>query len=402
MDYEQIKYEIKDGILTVTLNRPDKLNAFTGRMLSELLDDDGSRRSRRRRPRHRLHRARPRLLRRRRSFRRRNTFNAENIAGRSIPASTAIATAAGLFTLRLYDVLKPTIAACNGTGRRRRHHHAACHGHPAGLRGGALWLRVHERRAIVMEACSSWFLPRLVGPQQALEWVMTGRVFPAEEALRGRLVRSIHKPDELLPAAYALAREIADNTAPVSVALNRQMIWKMLGADHPMEAHKVDSKGNLRPRQVGRRQGRRHGLPREAAGQVPHESDHRHAILLPVVAGADLQVSCRPGGACGKLPANIGREEKMTKLHVRRRRDSRRSAGSRCCAPGWRSLRGACPGRQAREDQGLCWRSAASRRSTIWPSRSPKPRASTRKPGSMSKSTISRAAPSRSRALMGG
>ena len=84
---------------------------------------------------------------------------------------------------------------------------------------------------------------RLVGPQQALEWVMTGRVFPADEAFRGRLVRSIHKPDELLPAAYALAREIADNTAPVSVALNRQMLWKMLGADHPMEAHKVDSKG---------------------------------------------------------------------------------------------------------------------------------------------------------------
>jgi enoyl-CoA hydratase/carnithine racemase len=94
-----------------------------------------------------------------------------------------------------------------------------------------------------MEACSSWFLPRLVGPQQARVWVMTGRVFSAEEALRGRLVRSIHKPDELLAEAYALAREIADNTAPVSVALNRQMLWKMLGADHPMEAHKVDSKG---------------------------------------------------------------------------------------------------------------------------------------------------------------
>ena len=84
---------------------------------------------------------------------------------------------------------------------------------------------------------------RAVGPQQALEWVMTGRVFPAEDALAGRLVRSIHKPEALLPAAYALAREIADNTAPVSVALNRHMIWKMLGADHPMEAHKVDSKG---------------------------------------------------------------------------------------------------------------------------------------------------------------
>src|ERR1041384_2265575 len=95
---------------------------------------------------------------------------------------------------------------------------------------------VFTRRAIVMEACSSWFLPRLVGPQQAVEWVMTGRVFSAEEALNGRLVRSVHKPEDLLPAAYALAREIADNTAPVSVALNRQMIWKMLGADHPLAA----------------------------------------------------------------------------------------------------------------------------------------------------------------------
>ena len=102
---------------------------------------------------------------------------------------------------------------------------------------------VFTRRAIVMEACSSWFLPRLVGPQQALEWVMTGRVFDAREALAGRLVRSVHPAAALLPAAYALAREIADNTAPVSVALNRQMMWKMLGADHPMEAHKVDSMG---------------------------------------------------------------------------------------------------------------------------------------------------------------
>ncbi len=149
---------------------------------------------------------------------------------------------------------------------------------------------VFTRRAIVMEACSSWFLPRLVGPQQALEWVMTGRVFSAEEALKGRLVRSLHKPDELLPAAYALAREIADNTAPVSVALNRQMIWKMLGADHPMEAHKVDSKGIYAARQVGRREGGRDCLPGKAPGAIPHEGEQRHAVLFPVVAGAAVQV----------------------------------------------------------------------------------------------------------------
>ena len=170
-----------------------------------------------------------------------NTFNAEN-RGPVDPGLDGHRDGGGLFTLRLYDSLKPTIAACNGPAVGvgitmqlamdvRLASEAARYGF------------VFTRRAIVMEACSSWFLPRLVGPQQALEWVMTGRVFPAEEALRGRLVRSVHKPDELLPAAYALAREIADNTAPVSVALNRQMIWKMLGADHPMEAHKVDSKG---------------------------------------------------------------------------------------------------------------------------------------------------------------
>jgi enoyl-CoA hydratase/carnithine racemase len=101
---------------------------------------------------------------------------------------------------------------------------------------------VFVRRGITPEAASSWFLPRLVGISRALEWTMTGRVFSAQEALEGRLVRSLHAPDELLPAARALAREIADNAAPVSVALARQMMWRMLGADHPMEAHKVDSR----------------------------------------------------------------------------------------------------------------------------------------------------------------
>ncbi len=241
MTYEQIKYEIRDGVLTITLNRPDKLNAFTGRMLSELLDamdradrDDDVRAVV--------------FTGAGRGFCAgadlsggADTFNAEN-RGPVDPGLDGHRDGGGLFTLRLYDALKPTIAACNGPAVGvgitmqlamdvRLASEAARYGF------------VFTRRAIVMEACSSWFLPRLVGPQQALEWVMTGRVFPADEALRGRLVRSVHKPDELLSAAYSLAREIADNTAPVSVALNRQMIWKMLGADHPMEAHKVDSKG---------------------------------------------------------------------------------------------------------------------------------------------------------------
>jgi enoyl-CoA hydratase/carnithine racemase len=102
---------------------------------------------------------------------------------------------------------------------------------------------VFAKRGIVPEACSSWFLPRLVGISQAAEWVYTGRLLTADEALAGGLVRSVHEPEDLMPAAIAIAREIADNTAPVSVALSRQMMWRMLGADHPMEAHRVDSRG---------------------------------------------------------------------------------------------------------------------------------------------------------------
>ena len=104
---------------------------------------------------------------------------------------------------------------------------------------------VFNRRGIVPEACSSWFLPRVVGISRAMEWVATGRIFPAAEALAAGLVRSVHPADELLPAARALAAEIAASTAPVSVALSRHMLWRMLSADHPMEAHKVDSRGIL-------------------------------------------------------------------------------------------------------------------------------------------------------------
>jgi enoyl-CoA hydratase/carnithine racemase len=102
---------------------------------------------------------------------------------------------------------------------------------------------VFTRRGVVMEACSSWFLPRLVGIQQAMQWVMSGRVFDAEEALAGGLVAKVLPPEDLLPEARRIAREIADNTSAVSVALCRQMMWRMLGADHPMEAHKIDTRG---------------------------------------------------------------------------------------------------------------------------------------------------------------
>jgi enoyl-CoA hydratase/carnithine racemase len=102
---------------------------------------------------------------------------------------------------------------------------------------------VFARRGILPEACSSWFLPRLVGISQAAEWCYSGRVFSAHEAVAGRLARSVHAPDDLMPAARAIAAEIAENTAPVSVALTRQMLWRLMGADHPMEAHRVDSRG---------------------------------------------------------------------------------------------------------------------------------------------------------------
>jgi enoyl-CoA hydratase/carnithine racemase len=147
----------------------------------------------------------------------------------------------GQVTLRIFACTKPVIAAING---------------PAVGVGATMTLPmdvrlvsetakvgfVFARRGIVPEACSSWFLPRVVGISRAMEWVATGRVFEAAEALEGGLARSVHPPDELLPAAHALAREIADHAAPVSVALARQLLWRMLGAAHPMEAHRADSR----------------------------------------------------------------------------------------------------------------------------------------------------------------
>ncbi len=243
MDYEQILYEVKEGILTITLNRPDKLNAFTGQMMVELIDaidradeDDEVR------------------------------AVIVTGAGRGFCAGADLSSGSGTFdaaerergtassdpesqrdgggrvTLRLFDCKKPLIAAVNGPAVGV----GVTMTLPMDVRLASDKARfgfVFARRGIVPEACSSWFLPRVVGISQACEWVYTGRVFPAEEAKRGGLVREIHAPDELLPAARSLAREIADNTSGVSVALSRQMMWKLLGADHPMEAHKIDSRG---------------------------------------------------------------------------------------------------------------------------------------------------------------
>jgi enoyl-CoA hydratase/carnithine racemase len=240
-DYEQIAYEVDDGILTITLDRPDQLNAFTTQMMYEVLDaidradgDDDVRVIV--------------VTGRGRGFcagadlsSGGDTFNAE--AQGAAPGERAVPRdGGGLVTLRLYECTKPLIAAINGPAVGV----GITMTLPMDIRLASETARigfVFARRGIVPEAASSWFLPRLVGISRAMEWVATGRVFDAEEALRGGLVRSVHPPDELLPTAYGIAREIADNTAPVSVAIARQMLWKMLGADHPMEAHKIDSRG---------------------------------------------------------------------------------------------------------------------------------------------------------------
>jgi enoyl-CoA hydratase/carnithine racemase len=238
MSYEQITAEAKAGVLTITLNRPDRLNAWTPTMGQELMaafdaadaDDavrviivtgagrgfcagadlqgGGS------------------------------TFDwRERQSGDAIPRDGG-----GRFTLRVFDCSKPVIAAINGPAVGV----GATMTLPMDIRLAADDARigfVFARRGIVPEACSSWFLPRAVGISQAMEWVTTGRVFSAQEALAGGLVRSLHPKDELLDAARALAAEIAENTAAVSVALARRMMWRMLGAEHPMLAHRADSRG---------------------------------------------------------------------------------------------------------------------------------------------------------------
>jgi enoyl-CoA hydratase/carnithine racemase len=235
MTYETIRYEADQGVATVTLNRPEKLNAVNTEMISELIDvidavdNDDSVRVAIVTGEGRAFCAGADLSRGAESFDRSKRPDDGRDGG-------------GRVTLRLYDSKKPWIGAINGpavgfgvTFQLAMDMRLASETARFGF--------VFTRRGIAMEACSSWFLTRLVGMGQAMEWVMSGRVFPAEEALRGGLVRSVHAPDALVPAARELAAEIAQNTAPLSVALNRQLLWKMLGADHPMEAHKLDSRG---------------------------------------------------------------------------------------------------------------------------------------------------------------
>lgn len=239
MDYRTIRYEVSDRVATVTLNRPEKMNTFTSRMGAELLDvldridaDDEVRAV---------------------------VFTGEGRAfcagadlgtgggtfdeggGEKAPTMETHRDGGGLVTLRLYDCKKPVIAAINGAAVGVGITMTLAMDVRIGVPGSKVGF-VFARRGIVPEAASSWFLTRAVGIQKALEWAFSGRVFRSEEALEAGLFSQLVPADELLPTAYALAAEIAEHTAPVSVALTRQMFWKMLGASSPHEAHRLDSK----------------------------------------------------------------------------------------------------------------------------------------------------------------
>jgi enoyl-CoA hydratase/carnithine racemase len=243
--FETLLLDVADGVATITLNRPDKMNAFTGQMMSDLIaafdatDADDSVRAVIVTGAGKAFCAGADLSQGDKTF---DYESRDDRPERGDKGSLEyLRDGGGRVTLRIYESLKPVIGAINGAAVGV----GATMQLPMDIRLASTAARfgfVFARRDIVPEACSSWFLPRLVGVSQALEWCYSGRVFDAEEALKGGLVRSLHVPEELLPAAHAIAREIADNASPVSIAITRQMLWRMVGADHPMEAHKIDSR----------------------------------------------------------------------------------------------------------------------------------------------------------------
>ena len=243
MSYNTIKTNVDKRVLTVTLNRPDRLNAFNVEMQRELIDvftkvnDDDEVRALIVTGEGRGFCAGADLA------AGADTFNVDKRADRAAgPVPAQWRDGGGRLTLAIFECLKPVIAAVNGPAVGV----GVTMQLPMDVRLASTEARfgfVFSRRGLVMEACSSWFLPRLVGMAQAAQWVYSGRVFPAQEAYDGGLVSELLAPDDLLPRATEMAREIAENTSAVSVALMRQMMWRMLGADHPMAAHRVDSRG---------------------------------------------------------------------------------------------------------------------------------------------------------------
>jgi enoyl-CoA hydratase/carnithine racemase len=242
-EFETVFVEVEDRIATITINRPDKLNTYNFQMMADLVS----------------------------AF---DLTDADDAVGavivtgagksfcggldlseygvdsfeyskrperRELDELERIRDCGGILSLRIFDSLKPVIAACNGAAVGI----GSTMQLPMDFRLASKHAKygfVFARRGIVVEGCSSYFLPRIVGVPTALDWCYSGRVFGAQEALERGLVQSIHEPEDLLPASRAIAREIIDNTAPVSIAITRQAIWRMLGADHPMEAHKLESR----------------------------------------------------------------------------------------------------------------------------------------------------------------
>ena len=243
-ELQTLRYTVDAGIATVTLHRPEKLNAFTAQMRDELVamldetDADDAVRAVIVTGAGRAFCAGADLSSGGKTF----DYAARDEAARdAYRVGDVYRDGGGIVALRLFRSLKPVIGAINGAAVGI----GVTMQLPMDIRLASTEARfgfVFARRGITPEAASSWFLPRLVGMQTALEWCFTGRVFAAQEALERGLVRSLHAPQDLLPAARALAREIADNTAPVSVALARQMLWRMAGAEHPMQAHSIDSR----------------------------------------------------------------------------------------------------------------------------------------------------------------
>ncbi|MEC8644898.1 MAG: crotonase/enoyl-CoA hydratase family protein [Pseudomonadota bacterium] len=236
MEYEAINYEVEDNILTITLNRPEKLNALNGTMSSEILNaldradsDDNVKAI--------IFTGKGRAFCAGADLSGGNTTFDYDSDGRGIHPDGG-----GVLTLRIFECMKPVISACNGpavgVGATMQ-----CAMDIRLASENARYGFVFSKRGIVPEACSSWFLPRCVGINTALEWTYSGRIFDASEALDRNFIRSVHKESDLLGDARKLAAEFANQTSAVSVAMTRQMMWKMLGADHPMEAHKIDSRG---------------------------------------------------------------------------------------------------------------------------------------------------------------
>ena len=246
MSYSQISFDIDGPIATITLNRPEKMNAFTGVMMQEICDaldktdgDDAIRAVIVTGAGDRAFCAGADLTPAGGS----GVFSSDSKVGEL--DDERVRDGGGLLTLRIFQSTKPVIAAVNGASVGI----GATMQLAMDMRLASETARygfVFGRRGIVPEAASSWFLPRLVGMQTALEWCMTGRIFDAAEAKERGLVRSVHAPGDLLDAAHALAHEIADNTSAISIAMTRAMLWRLSGADHPMAAHRIDSRAIYR------------------------------------------------------------------------------------------------------------------------------------------------------------